>query len=111
MSHPVKTEIVKALIITLPLIKDIYGSFWTTIVEFAQNTLSITHTPSDGEVAFLHASLRLLMTLYRLSTQDSNDDLEYALNESQEPIASSLLSLLSQLQCTSLDFSDTCSLG
>ena len=109
LSHPVKTEIVKALTISLPLIKDVYGSFWATIVEFTQNTLSVTHTPRDDEVAFLHASLRLLMTLYQLSTQGSNDDLEYAFNESQQPIAGGLLSLLSQLQCASLDFSNTCS--
>ena len=108
LSRPLKTEFSKTLIAILPPIKEIYGSFWIAIVEFTQNTLSAAHTSSDDEIPSLHTSLRLLMTLHRLSTQESNDDLEYAWKESRNLIASRLLLLLSQLQCTSSPSSYSC---
>ncbi len=101
LSHHVKTEIFKALIIILPPIKEIYGSFWAALIEFTQTGVSASNTPNDDEVPFLHASLRLLATLHRLSTKESNDDLEDAWNENKASIANGLRALFSQLQCAS----------
>lgn len=100
LSYNVKTEVFKALTVILPLIRGIYGSFWAALIKYTQTAWSTTHTPVDDEIASLHASLRLLVTLHRLSTQESNDDLEDAWNENKESISNSLLSLLSQLQRT-----------
>ena len=101
LSHAVKAELFKALTAILPPIKGTYESFWLTLIKFAQDVLSVAHAPVDENLPSLHASLRLLMTLHRLSIQESNDDLVDAWNELKESVASSLLSLLSQLQCKS----------
>ena len=106
LSRAVKTELLKALTATLPPIKGIYESFWLALMKSAQDILSVAHAPIDEELPSLHASLRLLMALHRLSTQESNDDLVDAWNESKESIANSLLSLLSQLQCKSFELSE-----
>ena len=103
-SYPIRTELFKALAAILPPIKGIYESFWLTLIKSAQNALSVARVPSDEELPSLHASCRLIMTLHRLSIQESNDDLVDAWNESKESIADSLLSLLSQLQCKSFGF-------
>lgn len=102
MHRHIKTEVFKALTVILPLIKEIYGSFWVALIGFTQTAWSSAHPPIDDEITSLHASLRLLLTLYRLSTHESNDDLQDAWNENTESIARGLLSLLSQLQGTRL---------
>ncbi len=102
MRRHIKTEVFRALTVILPLIKEIYGSFWTALIGFTQTAWSAVHPPIDDEIASLHASLRLLVTLHRLSTHESNDDLQDAWNENKESIARGLLSLLSQLQRTRL---------
>ena len=97
---PIISEILKALTIVLPPIKEIYGSFWKTLLEVAYTTQTNGNALNDDDFPSLHARLRLLETLYRLREEGSNDDLEDAWDGSKELVASGLLSLLSQSQRT-----------
>ena len=76
----------------LPAVKDIYGPFWSVILE------SIQKTGAQADLFALHASLRLLNLLRRSYMLESNDDLLDAWTEKKTAVAEYLVNLLWQLQ-------------
>ena len=84
----IKCELLKALTIFLPLIKQIYGEFWESIL----GTIPQIFELEDNSIPLLHASLRLLSTLSKLTTSnDSNEDLEESWADAKLEIANGLL--------------------
>ncbi|KAG9229306.1 hypothetical protein BJ875DRAFT_202556 [Amylocarpus encephaloides] len=88
------SEACRALHVLLPAIKDVYGTYWETALEFCisiwqsnqDSTLSDSHLPITGMSLKLYSILRKL--------DEANDDLEEALAEHSETISRSLTNLL-----------------
>ena len=76
----------------LPVVKEIYGPFWSAVVEEVQKTGAQT------DLCALHASLRLLNLLRKPHMLEANDDLLDAWTEKKEAVAAWLVDLLCQLQ-------------
>ena len=76
----------------LPAVKEIYGPFWSTVVDELQKPGAQT------DLYALHASLRLLNLLRKSYMLESNDDLLDAWSEKKKAIAIWLVGLLGQLQ-------------
>lgn len=94
----IKTEIMIALSITTPPIKDIYDNFWSKIVDILTNLWTSQNQVQDDDIPILYASLRLFQTLKRLLSTETNDDLQDSWKEKKEPMIVGLLNLLKQLQ-------------
>ena len=89
------TEIMRSLLMVLPAIKDIYGSFWGDILDFA---ISMRRYPLDDEhLAGRHACLRLLSTLTKAETLELNDDILDAWTERKHPIMEDLVRVLDEV--------------
>lgn len=76
----------------LPAVKEIYGPFWSVILD------EIQKAGMEADLHALHASLRLLNLLRRPYMLESNDDLLDAWSEKKTAIARCLVDLLWQLQ-------------
>ena len=85
-------QIMVVLSLVLPAVKDIYGPFWSAIME------EIQKTGAQADLFALHASLRLLNLLRRSYMLESNDDLLDAWTEKKTAVAKHLVDLLEQLQ-------------
>lgn len=100
-----KAETCRALTILLPLMKDIYGEHWATILSFI---LSVWTQTSDldsfaaeetGKLPLTHASMRLYSTLQSLTKEEEpNDDLLEAWKDVEDTAAKGLLNLLKHSQ-------------
>lgn len=76
----------------LPAVKEIYGPFWSAILD------EIQKTGAQADLYALHASLRLLNLLRKQHMLESNDDLLDAWSEKRTAIAKCMVGLLWQLQ-------------
>ena len=85
-------QIMVVLSFILPAVKDIYGHFWSAILE------EIQKPGAQADVFALHASLRLLNSLRKPYMLESNDDLLDAWGEKKTAVAKHLVDLLWQLQ-------------
>ncbi|PGG97584.1 hypothetical protein AJ79_09147 [Helicocarpus griseus UAMH5409] len=89
------SEILKLLVNILPLIKEIYGSHWSSTLEFLQSLWDEIELV-DESLPTLHSSLRLFACLKSLATSDSNDDLEDACTAFQKTHSTALIRLLAK---------------
>lgn len=95
MSAPVIAEILKLLNTVLPIIKGIYGSHWTEILQFISTLWSKSPQSDDQHIPVFHSSLRLHATLRSLVGNDEgNDDLDDAWKEAQAHLSMGMLNLL-----------------
>lgn len=101
-SGPVRAEILRALIIVLPCVKDTYETFWGDILKALPIIWSRSEVLSAENVPLIHATLKLLTQLQRLIAKDSNDDLEESWRENQETISNGLVGLMMRLQGRSI---------
>ena len=85
-------QIMVVLSFVLPAVKEIYGPFWSAIVD------AITQTGAQADLYVVHANLRLLNLLRKTYMLESNDDLLDAWSEKKTAVAEWLLGLLWQLQ-------------
>ncbi|KAI0132788.1 hypothetical protein BJ170DRAFT_262304 [Xylariales sp. AK1849] len=86
-------EACRSLRLLLPCIKDVFGSYWERSIDFCTYLWTKDSSePLDCLLPYIHASLRLMTTLYSL--EDPNDDLVDALQSSAEKRASALIELL-----------------
>ena len=85
-------QIMAVLSFVLPAVKEIYGPFWSAIVD------AIKQTSAQTDLYVVHASLRLLSLLRKTYMLESNDDLLDAWSEKKTAVAEWLLGLLGQLQ-------------
>lgn len=85
-------QIMVVLSFVLPAVKEIYGPFWSAIVD------AIIQTSAQTDLYVVHASLRLLSLLRKTYMLESNDDLLDAWSEKKPAVAEWLLGLLGQLQ-------------
>ncbi|PHH71291.1 hypothetical protein CDD82_6599 [Ophiocordyceps australis] len=70
----------RALTQLLPWMKDVYGSYWETTLNFCASLWQVAgNIPLAESLPSIHASLKLLITLE--SIEEPNDDLEDALRE------------------------------
>ena len=91
-----QAEVMRALYAVLPLIKDIYGSFWSDLFDVMG---SVFTTPVTDEVLpLLSASLRLLSLLRKQYMQEGNDDLFDAWTEQRKSFAEKLVYLMCNLK-------------
>lgn len=87
------TEACRCLQRLLPCIKDVYGSYWESAVDFCIYLWTKPPTELvDHRLPELHASLRLMATLQSL--EEPNDDLIDALETSQERKSAALIDIL-----------------
>lgn len=80
------------LLFILPAVKEIYGPFWSAILD------QISKTGAQAELYALHASLKLLNLLRKPYILESNDDLLDAWTEKKMVVTKCLADLLMQLQ-------------
>lgn len=91
-------EIMKALTAVLPMIKNIYGSFWPDLLDIIPQLWS-QNTGDDG-IYGIHSSLRTLSLLKRSDVQQSNDDLLDAWTEKKGLVAKGLVELMIKIEGT-----------
>ncbi|KAH7324713.1 hypothetical protein B0I35DRAFT_349073 [Stachybotrys elegans] len=93
LSPALCAEICRALTQLLPCMKEVYGSYWESTIEFC---LLLWNKAGEKDLKealpFLHASLRLMKVLESIS--DPNDDLQDALKDSSGQKHKALLGLL-----------------
>ena len=85
-------QVLVVLSFILPAVKEIYGPFWSVILD------DIQKTGAQAGLYALHASLKLLKSLRRTSMLESNDDLLDAWSEKKTAVAEFLVDLLWQLE-------------
>lgn len=85
-------QIMVVLSFILPALKEIYGPFWSSILD------QIQMVGAQADLYALHASLRLLNLMRKSYMLESNDDLLDAWTEKKVAIAIWLVGLLRQLQ-------------
>lgn len=99
MSAPTIAETLKLLKIVLPVIRGIYGSHWTEILQFISTLWSKDPSSDDQYIPVLHSSLRLHATLRSLIGNDEgNDDLEDAWKEARAHLSMGMVNLLKHSQ-------------
>lgn len=101
----IQAEVCRALVVLLPLMKDIYGPYWAdllgwcTAVWTEEQLTDKSNTVIEGVIPVIHASLRLFSTLRTLKAdEDANDDLVDAWKETAEGTAKGLVHLLREAQ-------------
>ena len=97
ISTLLKTELYKVLAVLLPPVRDIYDSFWAEIFDSLLYSWSKLGPSQDIDIPLVHASLKLLDTLGQMAVQESNDDLQDAWAERQEPLMEALIGLVRKL--------------
>lgn len=86
-------EICRVLDKLLPCMKDVYGSYWETTIEFCISLWNRAHDfLLEDALPFIHSSLRLVKTLE--SIQEPNDDLVDAIKEFADAKPKALIELL-----------------
>lgn len=87
-------EICRALVLLLPCIKDVYGSYWERAIGFCIHIWTRTTSSEDlnSWLPAIHASLRLSRTIQSL--EDPNDDLIEVLQSTAEERSLALIELL-----------------
>lgn len=87
-------EVATTLTAVLPLISDVYGSHWSSILEFIIQVCSdqFQKKALDQRIPATHATLKLLSVFRR--SQDANDDARDAWNDLRPEINHCLISLL-----------------
>ena len=85
-------QVLVVLSFVLPAVKEIYGPFWSTIVD------KMRKTGAEADLYALHASLRLLNLLRKSYMLESNDDLLDAWSEKKPAVGQWLVGLLWDLQ-------------
>lgn len=83
------------LAVVLPRVSEIYGSFWSELLDTIQT--KTLQTEGDDTLFSVHASLRLLSLIRKPHMQEANDDILDSWNEKKGAIAAALLKLLKQL--------------
>ncbi|KAF2083345.1 RING zinc finger protein-like protein [Saccharata proteae CBS 121410] len=100
-----RAETYRALMVLLPLMKDIYGSHWTEILgsltsfwsSEPKTTGESASAAFEDDLALIHASLKLYAVLRTLKKEDeANDDLVDAWKEAEPAASSGLVNLLKQ---------------
>ena len=91
-------QIMAVLSCVLPAVKEIYGPFWSTILD------EITKTGAKADLYAIHTSLRLLSLLRKPYMLESNDDLLDAWSEKKTAVADWLVSLMWHLQGKTSEF-------
>jgi len=95
MPAPTIAEILKLLKTVLPIIKGIYGSHWTEILQFISTLWSESPLSDDQHIPVINSSLRLHATLRSLIGNDEgNDDLDDAWKEAQIQLSMGMVNLL-----------------
>ena len=94
----IAAELLRVLNQILPILKEMYGSFWNDCLEFLKTLWSGLTDMPDELIPLVHASLRLHSTFKRLRSGESNEDLEDALENNMEGIDLGLIHLLQALQ-------------
>ena len=93
LSPDLSAEICRVLALLLPCMKEMYGSFWESTLQFVSHLWkNAGRCPLSQALPFIHASLRLVKTLEGLS--EPNDDLEEALKDFANVKADGLVDLL-----------------
>lgn len=87
-------QIMVVLSFVLPALKEIYGPFWSAVLDQIQNI----GIGTQADLFALHASLKLLNLIRRPYMLESNDDLLDAWSEKKTVVAKCLVDLLRQLQ-------------
>jgi [phosphatase 2A protein]-leucine-carboxy methyltransferase len=96
MSVGLTSETLKALTTIFPLIKEIYGSHWSDVLDIIK-AIWESGEPSDEYLPVLHSSFHLFSCLRSLcTTAESNDDLEEAWNATQKTHPAALVDLLTK---------------
>ena len=87
-------EACRSLQLLLPSIKDVYGPYWETSINFciSQWKIKCADKNRNERLAVYNASLRLVTLLRGL--KDPNEDLSEALTDSEKSISDGLLELL-----------------
>jgi len=99
-----QAEVLKALLVLLPQIVEIYGSHWTDIFEYLSHMWSSTESlnvsfQEGRSLALMYASLKLLTVVKRLtSDEECNDDLKDAWKEQEGSASRGLLNVLKRSQ-------------
>ncbi|KAL9125815.1 MAG: hypothetical protein Q9217_005035 [Psora testacea] len=91
-----QAEVMRALHVVLPPIKEIYGSFWGTLFEIMGSVFRGSVT--DENLPLLLSSLRLLSLFRKPFMQDGNDDLLDAWTDHKSSFAKDLISLMNKLK-------------
>lgn len=94
--HKIAAEACRALQKLLPAIKDVYGQYWETTLDYC---VSIWNSCQDAltneKLPMVGMSLKLYSILQSMSTaEDANDDLQDALNLTEEQVSAGLVHLL-----------------
>ena len=87
------TEVYKTLLVILPPIRDIYGSFWETIISDMVNHLSRAPKQHNVDIPLIHATLRLYSTVNLLAMNEANDDLAESWKEEHSKVVELLVGL------------------
>jgi hypothetical protein len=96
--HRLSSEVCHTLQRLLPSIKDVYGSYWETALEFcvsiweSNNPHTNTADLSNERIPMIAMSLKLYTILKHM--KDANDDLEEALIQLSDKITGGLVNLL-----------------
>ncbi|KJK82300.1 hypothetical protein H634G_02494 [Metarhizium anisopliae BRIP 53293] len=93
LSASLSASICRALNVLLPCMKDVYGSYWETTLQFCTSLWKrATNANLDNVLPAIHASLKLVKTLESIT--EPNDDLEDALREFAPAKSTGLVGLL-----------------
>ncbi|KAL8795676.1 MAG: hypothetical protein Q9195_001914 [Heterodermia aff. obscurata] len=98
LARPIYTEILRALAVVLPYVKDTNDDFWEGVLEVMLKAFSLAQGSKDGDIPLINASLRLLLIFKSLATQESNDDLQILWTDSATRLSDGLVGLMKKLQ-------------
>ena len=98
LDYPIYSEILRALAVVLPYVKDIYDDFWEGILGIMLKAFSLAQGSKDGDIPLINASLRLLLIFKSLAMQESNDDLQILWTDSATRLSDGLVGLMKKLQ-------------
>ncbi|KAL3475905.1 hypothetical protein BJX99DRAFT_228829 [Aspergillus californicus] len=94
ISLNLKAEILKALNLALPNVKEMYGQHWEDCMEILSSTWR-TISGGDGALAVLNSSFRLFSCLETIVKEDeSNDDVKDAWEDRKKTLVNDLASCL-----------------
>ena len=98
LAYPIYTEILRALAVILPYVKEVYDDFWEGIPGIMLKAFSCAQSSKDSDIPLINASLRLLIVFKSLATQESNDDLQILWTDSATSLSDGLVGLMKKLQ-------------
>jgi hypothetical protein len=94
LNPPIASESCRSLHLLFPDIKDVYGPYWKSAIQFCVSLWTSDRVMSDTDdwLPAIHSSLKLVVMLKGLN--EPNEDLEEALNTSEKLISEGILHLL-----------------